>query len=145
MNNLNHKASIIKAISRLGETNGTKNPDERHNVGSLLGEIYLWQVATDIASDRLKAAWKELEAEELLPSDDKLRTDVEGELVALQSPHFSLQIKVAKPRESFDKDMFIEKASKKFKIDKHKLIELSRECVKLSKAPLTKKVLEAEK
>jgi hypothetical protein len=134
--------NIVKAVSRIGETNGTKNPDSKNNVGNYLGDIYLWQVVGEIAADRLKAAWNYLNSDKLMPDDDHLRANVEGEIVALKSPTFALQVKVAKPRESFDKDLFIEKASKRFKIDKHKLLELSMECTKQSKAPLTKKVLE---
>ena len=142
MNDNNYKLNIIKAVSRLGETNGTKNPDSRNNVGAALGKVYLWRVAVEIATDRLKTAWNDLTNKELIPEDEILRKSIEGETVAIKSPSFGLQIKVSKPRESFDKDAFLDKVSKKFKIEKHKLIELSKECTKLSKAPLSKKIVE---
>ncbi|MCI0557510.1 MAG: hypothetical protein MN733_03365 [Nitrososphaera sp.] len=139
---MSYRASVIKALDRLSTLNGTRNPDEKDNQGAFLGPIYLWSVVADIAKDRISSAWKSLEENGLIPADDALRTQISGEEVITSSPSFALQVKVTNPRSTFDKDMFIECASVKFKIDKHKLVELAATCNKSSKSPLTKKVIE---
>ena len=32
------QTDIIKALAKMGKTNGTTNPDSKHNTGNLLGE-----------------------------------------------------------------------------------------------------------
>jgi hypothetical protein len=140
---MSYKADILKAITRFGTTNGTKNPDERSNTGQLLGEVFLWETARDLCADRAKSAWADLESMELY-SDADLRSLGESESIVVKSPHFALSVKVSKPRMMFDRDLFIERIAADFKIDKHRLIELATTCKAASKPPLSKKVLEVE-
>lgn len=139
---MSYKAQIIKALDRLSTLNGTRNPDEQDNQGAFLGPVFLWSTIADIADDKIKESWKTLSANNLITTDDVLRDSINGETILVSSPSFALQVRVTSPRESFDQTLFIEKAAKKFNIDKHKLVELATQCKKASKAPLSKKVIE---
>jgi hypothetical protein len=138
---MSYKSNIIKALDKLAALNGTRNPDETDNQGAFLGPVFLWETVRDIAADRVKSSWSDLASNKLIPTDDILR-ESNGSEVLLSSPSFALQVRVTSPRETFDQTLFIEQAAKKFSIDKHKLIELAAQCKKLSKPPLTKKVVE---
>lgn len=140
---MSYKAEILKAITRFGTTNGTKNPDERSNTGRLLGEVFLWETAKDFCASREKAAWAALESMELFDPDE-LRESGPAESIVTKSPNFALSVKVSNPRMMFDKDLFIERVAEAFKIDKHKLIEIATQAKTPSKPPLSKKVLEVE-
>lgn len=140
---MSYKAEILKAFGRLG-SNGTKNPDERSNVGRYLGEIFLWDYAAELCSSKAREAWRLLAADQIISSDDELRATIEAETVIAKSPHFAMSVKVGNPRMMFDQERFIDAISSKFKIDKHKLVELAKECKSPSRAPLSKKVIEID-
>ena len=135
-----YKAKIHHALAKLG-MNGTQSPDHS-NLGGVLSEIYLWETVRDYAADKCKTAWLSLEREKLIKPDDFLRDNIDKEEVVVHSDHFSIVAKVSTPRSTFDRDLFIEKVGKKFKIDKHKLIDLAQQCTKQSKAPLSKRIIE---
>lgn len=137
----NYRQSILKALDRLPMNNGTRNPDTS-NIGGILGEAYLWDTIRDLAASKSKEAWSHLEKEKLIPSKEKLREDVGSEKCLVSSDNFSLVAKVSAPRENFDKDAFIDLVAKKYKIDKHKLVEASQTCVKPTAAPVSMKILE---
>lgn len=139
---MSYKSNIIKALDRIESLNGTANPDASSNSGSFLGPVFLWETIHNIAQDKMKKAWTNLAENNLIPADDTLRDKVKGDEVIISSPSFALQVKVTQPRESFDQTLFIDKAAKKFSIDKHKLMELAAQCKKSSRAPLSKKVVE---
>jgi hypothetical protein len=139
---MSYKSSIIKALDKLATLNGTRNPDETDNQGAFLGPVFLWETVRDIAADKVKSAWSAVSENNLISTDDVLRDKINGEEILVSSPSFALQVRVTQPRESFDQTLFIEKAAKKFSIDKHKLVELAAQCKKQSRAPLSKKVVE---
>ena len=39
---MSYETDIIKALAKMGKTNGTTNPDSKHNTGALLGEAFMW-------------------------------------------------------------------------------------------------------
>lgn len=139
---MNYRTSIIKALERLPSNNGTKNPDQLDNVGALVGDIYLWETVSEIASDKARNGWKALQSEEFIPSKEEIRETVQGEKALVKTPSFVVLAKVTNPRTTFDRDKFIDLCSKKFKLDKHKLVELAATCVKETAAPTSLKVLE---
>lgn len=112
------------------------------NVGPFLGRIYVLQEMSKFAEEQLKIAWKDAEAENILPDDLELR-ETEGERIVMESDQFSCVVNVAKPRANFNKDKFIDAVVVKFKIPKGKLEALAATSTKDSAAPLSKKVLEA--
>ena len=132
----------MKALDRLPTLNGTRNPDQQHNVGALIGDAYFWDTVQDLAASKSRSAWSTLEKEGFIQNKDDIRNEVDGEKTLVHSPSFAVIAKVSNPRASFDKDAFITLVSSKFKIDKHKLVELAQDCTKQSKAPVSLKILE---
>lgn len=117
------------------------NPDRKSNTGNLLYRAFVLQTLASLAESGLKATWKSMETEGLLPDDEQLRA-VPGERIITESSHFSLMVKVSAPREVFDRDIFIARVAKKYKIPAASLAALAEQCYASSKAPLSRKVLE---
>lgn len=117
------------------------NPDKT-NTSSFLARIFYWSNAKKYADDQIKATFKELVDEGLIESDDKLREAAETKVI-LESPSFKLLAKVNPPRKSFDKDLFINLVHEQCGVSKLKLKKLAEESYSLSKAPLTKQVIES--
>lgn len=138
---MKYRQSIQKALDRIPMNNGTRNPDQS-NIGGVIGEAYLWDTVQELAASKSKAAWDTMEKEGFIPPKDLLREKGSGEVSLVSSDNFTVISKVTAPRASFDKDAFIDLVAKKFKIDKHKLVEASKSCTKESRAPVSLKIME---
>ena len=121
----------------------TRAPQDKSNVGPTIWPIFYWQVVEDIASKGLKQAWEAAATEGVVNSDDQLRALGEGEHLVVDSNHFSVLASVSKPRLNFDRDLFLDKVAKKYKLDKAKLMALAESCKVEGKAALSKRVVEA--
>lgn len=120
------------------------NPD-RSSSGKVLWNVYFWQVVGEIAAEKEKAAWKELQkAGGLVDDDDKLRSLSKGEHIAAESNKFTAMITVAAPRLNFDRDEFVAEVARKYRVAKKKLEALVEKCKHPGAAPLTKRIIESE-
>lgn len=135
------KSAIQQKLSRIQSV----NPDTKEsNHAHFLADIYFYTQMAKYAESKVKDTYKTLQSEGFLKSDDEIREAAEGEKVQMRSPSFALVTKVADPRQSFDKDMFIERVATELHVSKLKMHKIAKECVKLSKAPLTKSVIESK-
>lgn len=119
---------------------GLRNPDKGDNQGTLLFEALCWQEMQKLSTAKQKATWTALE--EIIGSDDELRKK-SGEHIAAESQHFTVLTTVATPRKSIDKEAFLDAAARKGRISRQALEDLWEDCMKESKAPLTKRIVEA--
>lgn len=120
------------------------NPD-RSNSGKMLWTVYFWQVVKATAEKQLKAAWTGIQGPGgLVEDDDKLRALTIGEHICAESNKFTAIIKIDHPRKTFNADLFIEKAARRFRVTEDKVRALIEECKEAGNAPLTKRVLELE-
>lgn len=133
---MRHLQRIVDAMTPLLKL---KAPDKKSNVGALLWDIYIWQNVNSLAKKKLEQAWKVIEADKLIPDDDTLRA-VQGERVILQTENLSCVIKVEPPRKIFDKDKFILRLSKKYKLPIEDLNRMAGRCYVDTKTVLTKRV-----
>lgn len=120
-----------------------KNPDRKNNQGAVLFEIFCWQEISKLSEEELRRAWTAAEANGILKADDIYRAKGPGESIAAESGHFSVLMKVSKPRESIDKEKFLTAVAKKARISLPALEELWDANQKVGKASLSKRVLEA--
>ena|SRR5258705_4575637 len=98
---MSYKVAIAKALSRLG-SNGTVNPDQKHNQGRMLGEAYLWREVEAYAKSKSEAAWRVLEREGIAPNKDTIEPGTEVEFGF--SPSFVGIAKATQPVKRFDGD-----------------------------------------
>jgi hypothetical protein len=129
---------IVKELNKLGR-NGTANPDQKHNVGSYLGEAFLWQEVMryaegrrDLLFDKIKtevANWEELEA---------------GEHEIASSPHFAFVCRVSNPVRRFSADALAKEMRKKFKIPEPVVREMVEQAKVPTKPTVSKKVMERQ-
>lgn len=134
---MSYKTDIARKLSSFNVT----SPDSS-NIGGYLSDVFLWETVADLAKKKSEEAWKALVSNKMIPPDDTMRENINGEAIAVKTSKFQVFIKVSNPRTIFDKDAFINKAAEKFKISKPKLIELSQQCVSQTRPPLSKRVLE---
>jgi len=134
---MSYKTEIARKLSAFH----VKSPDQT-NVGGFLADVYLWDTVATLAKGHLEDAWRALEREKIIPSDVTMRETVEGESIAAKTAKFQVYIKVSNPRTIFDKDTFIAKVAATFNVSKPKLLELAKECVSQTRAPLSKRVIE---
>lgn len=100
---MSYEVDIIKALSKLG-SNGTINPDQKHNQGRLLGEAFMWDAVEKYAKGKSEAAWKALEKEGICPEKSTVEPSTESEFGF--SPSFVGVVKASKPVEKFDPETF---------------------------------------
>jgi hypothetical protein len=138
------KDRLLDFLSELAVANGTILKTRKgDNLGPALGRVFVWQETKRIAEEELKEAWKAVQDAELIPTDDVLREEGQGEeKILLESSNFSVITKVDKPRDVFSRDKFITLVAKKFKLDQGRLEALAQTCMVPSAAPLKKRVLE---
>jgi hypothetical protein len=96
---MSYHADIIKALSKFGNTNGTVNPDGKHNTGRMLGEAFMWEQVAKYAEGRADAVWAEMLAEGIVPKKENLK---EGEQEIAYSPNFVVIGKVTAPVKRFN-------------------------------------------
>jgi len=138
------KDQLVTGLNNLVTVLAKKAPsDRKSNIGKYLQDIFVWQEVNKLAADSLKEAWATAQTSGALPFDDELRNKGEGEHIVTESDMFSLVTKVMAPRQNFDRDLFIEKVAKKFKIPVATLTALADASKVDGKAALSKRVLEA--
>lgn len=98
---MSYKVEIVKFLSKLG-TNGSRNPDEKHNQGRALGEAFMWDEVERYAKSKSEAAWKVLEKEGILPDPSALEEGSETEFGF--SPSFVGVVKTTQPVRRFSGD-----------------------------------------
>lgn len=98
---MGYETDIIKQLAKLGKTNGTLNPDAKHNTGSLLGEAFMWDRVEAYARNRSEAAWAALSKEGLIPDKKTLEP---GDHQITQSPSFAVFARVTQPVKRFSGD-----------------------------------------
>ena len=136
------KVTIREKINDdLIDANISRAPKDNSNTGAYLWPVFYWQTVEDIASDQLKLAYKN--GVSVFGTDDVMRGRGEGEHLIADSNCFSMLATVTKPRQSFDKDLFIAKLCKRYKLERSKLEVIAGECMHPTKAPLSKRVVEA--
>lgn len=117
-------------------------PRDRTNAGPYLFDIWVYQEMCAFAEAKLKAAWKVAQDNGVISDDDTLRLAA-GETIVAESDKFSCVATVAAPGERFDKDVFIAKLAKKFKLEPSDIEAVMENSKLTNKAALTKRVLEA--
>jgi hypothetical protein len=144
MSNNERAQAIIDAVEELLNPRGGINKVSRNdsNAAPYLRDVFFWQTIGTLAAAKEEAAWKAAQAANLLPSDEKLRENVEGEKIVAESEHYSCIVKVSKPRNNFDKETFLATVARKFKVPLQKLLAIYDASMKEGKAPLSKRVLE---
>jgi len=95
---MGYQTDIIKALSKFGHSNGTTNPDEKHNAGRMLGEAFMWEQVAKYAEGRADAVWAEMTVEGIVPKKEALE---DGEHEVAYSPSFVVISKVSKPVKRF--------------------------------------------
>lgn len=138
------KLRLLSALEDLrNPKRGVCRPAKGDNRDPILADIFIAQEAKAWADKRLKKAWAAAQAEGVVPDDRDLREFGKGEHIVCDSSQFSCIVAVQSPRDNFNKELFIEAVSEKFKINASKLKGLADCCVSKSAAPLSKKILEA--
>lgn len=131
---MSYETDIIRALSKIGQTNGTANPDAKNNVGGLLGEAFLWDKVRAYAEGRAKAAWLKLEKEEIVPDKKTLSP---GDHILAESPSFACTAKVSRPVERFSGDELADLLAKsKYKVP----VSTTKELIDQAKIPTTSMV-----
>lgn len=110
--------------------------------GVFFATIFLWQEVKKYSESALEAAWKTAVAAKVVSEDEDLRDLGQGEHIISDSRLFSFIAKVDNPRQSFDQEAFIRRVATKYKLDPDALAKIAVECVKDSKPPLSKRILE---
>lgn len=126
---MSYETDIMKQLTKLGKGNGTANPDAKHNVGGLLGEVFLWDKIASYAKSRSDAIWDEMEKEGIVP-DTKTLTPGDHQLA--QSPSFAVFARVTNPVKRFSGDELAELLAKsKYKVP----VSTTKELIDKAKVP----------
>lgn len=112
------------------------------STASNLTSILVWQETLRIAAAKFKAAWDYPQSEGILPTDDVMRQLGEGEHVVERAGNIVLMAKVSKPREGFDRDLFIRRVAKKYKLPISDIEELAEASYTEGNPSLSKRVVE---
>lgn len=97
---MSYTTEIRKALGKLGK-NGTENPDAKHNVGRMLGEVFLWDQVAKFAEGKAEDAWADLTKEGLIPNKKELEP---GDHELAYSPSFVVVARVTQPVKQFSRD-----------------------------------------
>jgi hypothetical protein len=145
--NMTKGTAYAEALNTYIEAIGTKasgvvNPD-RSNEGTLLCDIYTWQTIEKIAKAKHAAAWEAAQGEGGFVADDNPIRNlyVVGEHIVAESPCFTAMIELQAPRETFNKDEFIKRVCKKYKLSIADVSAMAETCKTKGKKPLSKRVL----
>lgn len=118
-------------------------PAEASNVAAALYDIFFWQEVSSLAKDMLEKAWTSNVECGAVPDDDAMRAAGIGERIVAESKHFSCVATVQAPRSNFDRELFLKRLSKRYKLPVSALETLADDCKKPSTPPLRKRVVEA--
>ena len=128
---MSYQTDIVRALGRLGKTNGTANPDSKHNAGRLIGEAFLWDQVEKYAKGRADAAWAALASEGIIPNKKDLEP---GEHELAYSPSFLVIARATQPVKRFSPD----ELAKLLRESKYKVPEsTTKEMVDKAKVPTT--------
>src|SRR5262249_15723758 len=103
-------------------------PVDSSNNAHYIWSIFYWQVVSENATKALKSAWERAVADGVVENDDQLRALGAGEHMLIDTNHFSVLASITKPRMLFDRDLFVEKVARKYKLEKSKLRAMAEEC-----------------
>lgn len=132
-------------IDAVGKLVGRVIPAKGKKSAVYLTEIFAWQEICSHASTKLEEAWVRAHKVGVVPADDEMRKTA-GETIIAESDRFSCVAKVSKPRETFDRDKFINEVMRVYKLEPAEhavLMALVERCKVPGKAALSKRVLEA--
>jgi hypothetical protein len=127
-----YQAQIIKALGKIGVSNGTVNPDAKHNMGNLLGEAFLWDTVKKYAEGRSKIAWDGMAAAGLV---DKTKLEP-GDHTIAESPGFKATAKVSEKVKRFSAQALAEAMNKRFKV----AVPSALQMIEQAKVPTTSTV-----
>lgn len=143
INKETNKVRLEVALGKLADARvGVLRIDKQDNIDPLLAAVWIAQETKRWADVQLAVAWAQAQEAGLVPIDEALRALGHGSHMVCQSATFCVTAEVASPRDVFDKEEFLERAPRRFRVGRKKLLELVNECTKKSLAPLTKRVLE---
>jgi hypothetical protein len=131
---MSYQTSIVKILSKFGQSNGTANPDSKHNAGRLLGEAFMWDQVEKFAKARSDAAWLSLAREGIIPQRKEMEP---GEHELAYSPSFVAIGRVSAPVRRFSGD----ELAKLLRASKYKVPEsATKELIDKAKVPTTSMV-----
>lgn len=105
-----YQTKIMTVLS--GLENSVPNPDARHNMGNLLGELFLWRVVKRYAEGKVENAEKGLESRGIL----KKRELDPGEHLVTESPSFAFTAKVSEKVRRFSPEALAKVLFEKYKV-----------------------------
>lgn len=130
--------AVAEALAKL------RNPDRGSNTGKFLFDIFVWQEVSSLADKRLRDAWKAAQVESsVVEPDDVLREKGPGDHITEETDHFSLYVKISEGRKAINRDLFIEKVAKRYKLKVADLEKIAETCRVEGTRACTKRVLEA--
>lgn len=125
---MSYETDIIKFLSKLG-SNGTVNPDAKHNTGGLLGEAFMWDKVEAYAKARADAAWLRLAREGIIADKKSLEP---GDHELASSPSFLAIAKVSQPVRRFSAEALANLLAKsRYKVP----VSTTKEFVDAAKVP----------
>lgn len=136
MTNISFGARIVAAIGKLHKDLQDKAPDQRHNQGKYLSEVYFWDVVATYAAKRAKDAWLKLDENGVIPNDEERRALDPGEHSLAESPHFTCSAKISQKVRRFSADALAGLLKKQFKVPE----ATTKELVEKAKVPTTSSV-----
>jgi hypothetical protein len=133
-----YAAKIASFLGKLG-TNSTKNPDEKHNVGRVLGELFLWSQVEKYAKNRKDGTQKTIDSQGMVETNGL--TPGNHELAV--SPSFLYVAKVSAPYMRFNEDELAELLNKsKYKVPHAVTKELISKAKLPTKSAVTRTIME---
>lgn len=105
-----YQTKIMMVLS--GLEHSVPNPDAKHNMGNLLGELFLWRVVKKYAEGKVTNAEKGLEDRGIL----KKRELEPGEHLVTESPSFAFTAKVSEKVRRFSPEALAKVLFERFKV-----------------------------
>lgn len=100
---MSFQMEITKALNKLSDLIAKKNPDadvKNSPHGSLVGTAYFWTKVENYAKAKKEEAWEALEKSGV--SSDTWKDAAAGTYMMLDSPSFTVQVKVSNPIKRFN-------------------------------------------
>lgn len=138
MPKISYAAQIERKLGELGK-NGTKNPDEKHNTGRILGEIFMWERVRKHAEGMVKEKWEELTKEGHLEGLEQLDP---GQYDMTSSPSFTCTALISQPVNRFSANVLAAAMKKRFRVPEHVTLEMVEDAKVPTKSTVTKRVIE---
>lgn len=106
-----YQVRLAAFMSNIGKTKDT-TPPNKTNVEGMLGIAYMWDFIEAYAAGKSKNAWKELEENNLIMTEEL----EPGEYVLNESPNFICQANVTEKVRRFVPDVLVKALNKKYKV-----------------------------